>query len=214
MTILLHRAIKIGDNVVAIRAIYAIKALFPSANLIVATNNIGANLYANLPFIDNLLNVEANPNAIYDIPNIDFFISTHRNTANIAIAKATNAKKIIIRAHLLTLLSPRFINDYNFSTKMRPESDNLLRLVRLIDKRAFDSKIKSVDFSGAKLRFTRQNSDFVENFLAQVWQNQMRQNANGGGKIRMLRMLVSVNRANQTNLMQLMNLTNPANSSA
>ena len=182
MTILFHRAIKIGDNVVAIRAIYAIKALFPSANLIVATNNIGANLYANLPFIDTLLNVEANPNAICAIPNIDFFIITHRITANIALAKATNAKKIIIRAHLSTLCYPRFINDFNFSTKMRPESENLLRIVRLIDKRIFDKGIKSVDFGNAKLRFAKQNSDFVEKFLAQMWQNQMPKNAIGGGQ--------------------------------
>lgn len=174
MTIIFHRVNKIGDNIVAIRAIYAIKALFPSANLIVATNNIGANLYANLPFIDTLLNVEANPNAICAIPNIDFFIITHRITANIALAKATNAKKIIIRAHLSTLHSPRFINDYNFNTKSRAESENLLRLVRLIDKRIFDSKIKSVDFNNAKLRFIKENSDFVEVFLEQ--------NANGGGQ--------------------------------
>ena len=186
MTILFHRVNKIGDNVVAIRAIYAIKALFPSANLIVATNNIGANLYANLPFIDTLLNVEANPNAICAIPNIDFFIITHRITANIALAKATNAKQIIIRAHLSTLCSPRFINDLNFTTKMRPESENLLRLVRLIDKQIFDSKIKSVDFGNAKLRFAKQNSDFVEKFLAQMWQNQMRQNAIGVGQNRNL----------------------------
>ena len=203
MTILFHRVNKIGDNVVAIRAIYAIKALFPSANLIVATNNIGANLYANLPFIDTLLNVEANPNAICAIPNIDFFIITHRIGANIALAKATNAKKIIIRAHLSTLCSPRFINDFNFTTKMRTESENLLRLVRLIDKRAFDMGIKSVDFGNAKLRFAEQNSDFVEKFLAQ--------NAIGGGKIGISQILMSANRVHLTHLT---NRANPATSSA
>ncbi len=174
MTILLHRAIKIGDNVVAIRAIYAIKCIFPSANLIVATNNIGANLYANLPFIDTLLNLDTNPSAIQGISDIDYFIITHRTTQNLAFAKSTSAKHIITRAHLRSLLSPRFISDFNFTTKLRPESANLLRLVRLIDKRAFDSKIKEIDFSGAKLRFIKKNSDFVEAFLAQ--------NANGGGQ--------------------------------
>lgn len=171
MTILLHRAVKIGDNVVAIKAIYAIKALYPTAHLIVATNAIGTNLYANLPFIDTLINVDTNPNAIYDIQNIDFFIITHRISAIIALAKSTNAKKIIVRAHLRTLLSPRFINDFNFMPKSRPESENILRLVRLVDRSVFDSGIKGVDFSKAKLRFTQKNSDFVEAFLAK--------NANG-----------------------------------
>lgn len=165
MTILFHRAVKIGDNVVAIRAMYVLKYLFPHANLIVATNNIGANLYVNLPFIDSLLNLDANPNAIHTINHIDYFIITHRIIENIILAKSTNARKIILRAHLRSLLSPRFINDFNFFNKYRPESSNLLRLVRLIDKRAFDSNIDRVDFSGAKLRFTRENSDFVECFF-------------------------------------------------
>ena len=171
MTILFHRAVKIGDNVVAIRALYALKCLFPNANLIVATNHIGANLYANLPFIDTLIDLEANPRAIYGINDIDYFIITHRIAENIALAQSTSAKKIIIRAHLRSLLSPRFINDFNFFSKSRPESANLLRLARLINRRIFDSGIKSIDFSGAKLRFTRENSDFVERFLA-----------NGGGQ--------------------------------
>ena len=148
MTILFHRAIKIGDNVVAIRAMYAIKCLFPNANLIVATNHIGANLYANLPFIDTLLNLEANPNAIYAIKSIDYFIATHRITANIALAKSTNAKKIIIRAHLRSLLLPNFINDFNFFNRFRPESANLLRLTRLIDKREFKRNIKNINWGG------------------------------------------------------------------
>lgn len=171
MTILFHRAVKIGDNIVAIRAIYALKRIFPRANLIVATNHIGANLYANLPFIDTLLNLEANPRALHMIRDIDFFILTHRISENIALAQSTSAKKIILRAHLRSLLSPRFVNDFDFLSKHRPESANLLRLVRLINKRIFDSAFKSIDFSGAKLRFTRENSDFVERFLA-----------NGGGK--------------------------------
>ena len=169
MTILFHRAIKIGDNVVAIRAMYAIKCLFPNANLIVATNHIGANLYANLPFIDTLLNLEANPNAIYELKSIDYFIITHRIAANIAFAKSTNAKKIIIRAHLQSLLLPNFINDFNFFNRFRPESANLLRLTRLIDKREFKRNIKNINWGGgAKLRFWRENSAFVEDFLANM----------------------------------------------
>ncbi len=166
MTILFHRAVKIGDNVVAIRAIYALKCLFPNANLIVTTNHIGANLYANLPFIDTLLDLETNPHAIYELDSIDYFIITHRTSENIAFAKSTNARRIIIRAHLHSLYSPRFINDFNFSVKSRPESANLLRLARLINRRIFDSGIKSVDFSKAKIGFARENSDFVERFLA------------------------------------------------
>lgn len=174
MTILLHRAIALGDNVVAIKAIYALKCLYPHAQIIVATNNIGAQLFANLPFIDTLININADSSAIYAIKHIDYFIATHRTAQNIALAKSTSARKIVLRAHLHSLHSPRFINDFNFYGKGRAESANLLRLVRVINRRVFDSGIKSVDFSKAKLRWKRENSDFVEAFFVN----------RGGGRIR------------------------------
>lgn len=166
MTILLHRALAIGDNVVAIKAIYALKCLYPHAQIIVATNNIGAQLFAKLPFIDTLINIDANSSVMSAIKRIDYFIITHRTAQNIAFAKSTDARKIVLRAHLHSLHSPRFINDFNFLTQSHPESANLLRLVRLVDKLVFDSGIGRVDFSKAKLRWTRENSDFIDEFFA------------------------------------------------
>lgn len=166
MTILLHRALAIGDNVVAIKAIYALKCLYPHAQIIVATNNIGARLFAKLPFIDTLINIDADSSVMSAIKRIDYLIITHRTAQNIAFAKSTDARKIVLRAHLHSLHSPRFINDFNFLTQSHPESANLLRLVRLVDKRVFDSGIGRVDFSKAKLRWTRENSDFIDEFFA------------------------------------------------
>lgn len=166
MTIVFHRANRVGDNVVAIKAIYAIKCLFPNAHLIVATNDIGENLYSNLAFIDTLLNLDTNPNALGVIDCIDYFILTHRTSANIAFAKNTTARKIIVKAHLHSLFSPRFINDYSFFTKIRSESENLMSLVRLIDKRAFDNGVKNLHFSAARLQTTEENKEFIKGFFA------------------------------------------------
>ena len=165
MTIVIHRANRVGDNVVAIKAFYALKCLFPQSRLVVATNGIGENLYAHLPFIDILLNLDSNPNALSTIDCIDYFIITHRTSVNIAFAKATNARKIIAQAHLHCLFFPRFILDFNFFTNLRTESENLLRLVRLVDKRAFDNGIKNIDFSNARLKIAAQNSNFVRGFF-------------------------------------------------
>lgn len=165
MTILIHRALALGDNAVAIKAIYTLKCLYPHAQIIVATNNIGTQLFANLPFIDTLINIDADSSAIHRIKHIDYFIVTQRTAQNIAFAKSTNAQKIVLRAHLHSLHSPRFINDFNFYGKGRAESANLLSLVRVINRRVFDNGIKSVDFSKAKLRWTRENSDFIDAFF-------------------------------------------------
>lgn len=164
MTIVFFRSDKIGDSVVAIKAIYAIKALHPKCHLIVFTNAWGRGLYKNLGFIDELLDVERDFEALKQ-REIDFFVISNKTSRNIALAKSTKARKIIVRLHFHSALRQRFINEYNFSTHSRKESENLLFLVRLIDKKIYDSGIGSVDFTRAKLQTSPKNEAFVQDFL-------------------------------------------------
>ncbi len=173
MTFLFCRAIALGDNVVAIKAMFMLKAMYPKSTLIVATNALGENLYRHLPFIDSVI-TDLSQNR----HKIDYLIITHRTKANIALAKQTNARKIITKAHLHTLFSPRFINDFQFSTKRFYESWNLLRLIRLIDKNHFEQTMQTIDFSEAKLRCEAENERFVEDFL----ESNKLKIANGGGQ--------------------------------
>lgn len=160
MTFLFHRAIAVGDNVVAIKAMLMLKKMYPKSKLIVYTNNIGENLYRNLPFIDSIIK-----DLSQDLGQIDYFFVTHRTKENIAIAKQTNARKIITKAYLHTLFCHRFINSFLLNTKHQPESKNLLHLVRLVDKSRFDDIFSSIDFNEAKLQTTSENEIFVDRFL-------------------------------------------------
>lgn len=210
MTFLFHRAIGVGDNVVAIKAMFMLKKMYPKSKLIVVTNSIGENLYRFLPFIDVIESTQnlgkyflqnpQNPQKSWDSQNlrdfqnlqdsqnlcdstnspnlIDYFILTHRTKENIALAKQTNAKKIIVKAHTHTLFSSRFINSFRNSNKYL-ESQNLLYLIRLVDKNRFDSVYKSIDFSEAKLLEREENRAFVESFFKKhkIW---------GGGRTKLL----------------------------
>ena len=173
MTFLFCRAIALGDNVVALKAMFMLKAMYPKSTLIVATNALGENLYRHLPFIDSII-TDLSQNR----HKIDYLIITHRTKANITLAKQTNARKIITKAHLHTLFSPRFINDFQFSTKQFYESWNLLRLLRLIDKNHFERTLQTIDFSEAKLRCVAENEKFVDDFL----ESNKLKIANGGGQ--------------------------------
>lgn len=173
MTFLFCRAIALGDNVVALKAMFMLKAMYPKSTLIVATNALGENLYRHLPFIDSII-TDLSQNR----HKIDYLIITHRTKANITLAKQTNARKIITKAHLHTLFSPRFINDFQFNTKQFYESWNLLRLLRLIDKNHFERTLQTIDFSEAKLRCVAENEKFVDDFL----ESNKLKIANGGGQ--------------------------------
>lgn len=158
-----HRCNKLGDNIVALKAFYAARVLYPRTTLIVYTNALGANLYSCVPFIDEIINLD--DNKLLPKYTIDILIITHRTAANIEFAKRTGAKKVIMQAHLSNLFLPNFLKDFNFSVKSRLESANILRYVRMIDKTHFDSTLPSIDFTQAKLQSTAANQAFVQQFL-------------------------------------------------
>lgn len=158
-----HRCNKLGDNIVALKAFYAAKILYPHAKILIYTNTLGANLYACVPFIDEIINLDEHK----ALPrrSIDILIITHKMAANIDFAKRTGAKRVIMQAHLSNLFLPNFLKDFNFSVKSRLESDNILRYVRMIDKSHFDSMLPTIDFTQAKLQSAPANQAFVQEFL-------------------------------------------------
>lgn len=56
--IVFHRANKLGDDVVALKAFYAAKILYPHTKILVFTNTFGATLYSCAPFVDEIINLD------------------------------------------------------------------------------------------------------------------------------------------------------------
>lgn len=90
-----HRANKLGDDVVALKAFYAAKILYPHTKILVFTNTFGATLYSCAPFVDEIINLD--DDISFAQHTIDILIITHRTSHNIALAKRINAKKIIMQ---------------------------------------------------------------------------------------------------------------------
>lgn len=170
MKIGFYRNALIGDNLVALPAIYAIKALYPSCKLVVYTNDIGMELYADFDFIDELFDLSSHnfEQTLEHInsQNFDEFILTQPIKPHCNLLGKSNAKRVI------SLLSPRnfyrlkFHNIFisrNFDPT--PQYMRLLRLVREIDRKVFDAKFEKIDFSPITLKPKEHNFEFAQKFL-------------------------------------------------
>ena len=141
MNIGFYRASLIGDNMVALYGIYAMKCLHPDATLIVYTNAYGINLYSQFHFIDVLIDVGemSEKTLIEDINSRNFalLILTQSNRAACHIFKQTNIKRIITfmtrwsfaKQRFDTVYIPRFSIAYVPYVLRLPQYKRILKLV-------------------------------------------------------------------------------------
>lgn len=163
-----HRANKVGDNVVAIKSLYVLKYLYPDFKLMVLTNGVGEGLYRHLGFIDYLFDIDESAQmAEVREMELDLLIITHKCLPNITLAKSLNARKIIMYAHAHNLFASRFQVVFPRGIKSHHESENILYLVRAINKAHFDKNYPFIDFSQACLVAGTENKAFVEAFFTE-----------------------------------------------
>lgn len=168
--IALFRSALIGDNIVALHAIYAIKYLYPDSHLVIYTNSIGNELFSGFDFINEIINTD-NYNSISLIEHInnykfDYFILTQCNRKQCDFINSSNAKVIIsfltsgsiFKNRFKTIFIPRNINKL-------AQYQRILKLTRLIDKKHYDKLIKNIDFSKIIIKPKKHNDNFINDFL-------------------------------------------------
>ncbi|RDU60193.1 glycosyltransferase family 9 protein [Helicobacter sp. MIT 14-3879] len=171
MTIGFYRAGLIGDNVIALHGIYAIKFLYPQSKLVVYTNVFGINLYGQFDFIDSLINIDSmqEQQLIREINTrtFDCFLLTQPNRAKCKMISQTNAKRIITFRTLRNFIQPRFETVFisrNFSNI--PQYQRILMLVRKIDSKHYKKNFHRIDFSAIRLTSKETNQAKIAQFLA------------------------------------------------
>lgn len=94
-----YRNLFIGDSIIALDSIYAIKALYPSAFLVVYTGDIGVRIFSKFDFIDEIVNIQnlSKEQIIKSLDSFafDYLILTQPNRRHTSIASASNAKVVI-----------------------------------------------------------------------------------------------------------------------
>lgn len=152
---------KIGDSVVALPAMRAIKQINISNKLYIFTNKIGCNLYAPLSWIDGVFYYE-NPDQISNF-NLDFLISSNSDQNTLSNLKKSNAKKLITYLKLYHLFDFRIKSTF-ISSRCKPQhqKQNLLDLVNLISP----LPIKLQEIKEHKLQTLPHHKEKIKTFLS------------------------------------------------
>lgn len=162
----------IGDEMVCIPSLYALKSLYPQSSLTLFIKN--QNVFCrqkNLPYIDEVLEIAKIKNTSerkFDI----LLVIEHHNFKVLEIAESIQAKRKIITLSQSLLLNAPFlylkylrkfqvcVNPYWLQT--HNEIQRNLNLVRQINPKIFDKMIKSLDFSLAKLPLLEASSQRIK----------------------------------------------------
>lgn len=151
---------KIGDSVVALPAMRAIKQMNAFNQLYIFTNQIGYNLYSPLSWIDGVFCYE-NPEQISSF-SLDFLISSNSDQNTLSNLKKSNAKKIITYLKLYHLFDFRVKSTF-ISSRFKPQNQkqNLLDLVNLISP----LRIKLQEIGEHKLQTLPHHKEKIQAFL-------------------------------------------------
>ena len=146
---------------------------------LLAQNENPAQLYASKPKvkskntikIDKKANKVAAQNLINTFNNhhLDYLILASPRSINIALAKATNAKKILCITKLTSLFSPKCKTLPVYAKKETYKSvsfeEILCLFVRMINPKIYDEKISSLDFAPTAFATTQAHKSRITDFL-------------------------------------------------
>ncbi|EIA4391966.1 hypothetical protein K7I34_001403 [Campylobacter upsaliensis] len=169
-----------GDLLVCFKALYAIKCLYPKDKLILAQKGFyDESFLKNIPFIDEIYTGGGGK----DFENLksDVFITNIRSSHFFKTLHKFQFKRIIAQPHLLSLL-------YHFDTPLPYRRTKLhmseiaLKLVRVINKRHYDTNFSKINFKEVKNllpsddtlseKFFNQNKQFSKIIALNIFGNQ------------------------------------------
>lgn len=179
-----YRNLFIGDSIIALDSIYAIKALYPSAFLVVYTGDIGVRIFSKFDFIDEIVNIQnlSKEQIIKSLDSFafDYLILTQPNRRHTSIASASNAKVVIsyamwhniFRRFWGNIFSKVFYKRgfrqfkrvfYSVAFGNTPNYKRLLSLVREIDAPHYDSS--KIDFTPTRFPHSHTHIEFLKQNL-------------------------------------------------
>ncbi|KAA6227258.1 MULTISPECIES: glycosyltransferase family 9 protein [unclassified Campylobacter] len=165
-----------GDSMIYMKALYAIKKLYPNARLSLLYRTNFKDI--KLDFVDEIVSykgIESDKEGDFYEKlkglNCDILIIPRRSTTLHKtldkIAKSLNIKKIISFTNLYNIFNKNFKTPFPSIIRNKHLSEFILSLVRQIDKKHFDENIKNIDFSQVKEHIYKDFS-IVDSFLNSI----------------------------------------------
>ena len=169
----------LGDNVIAMEAIYALKQIHPNSKVVLfGVGGAMGRLVSEVDFVDEYHSLDGYlPEE--SLPKInkytyDCIIITKFYSHIFPLLPRLNARKIIIAckgANVLLPLLPRYrhirlVPMRNLLLQKVGIRAHCLKMVRAMDKKLYDKLVKELDFSKARVKTTQENKEFVDEFLS------------------------------------------------
>ena len=168
----------LGDNVIAMEAIYALKQIHPNAKVVLfSVGGAMERLVSQVDFVDEYHSLEGYlpEESLHKINKYtyDCIIITKFYSHIFPLLPRLNARKIIIAckgANVLLPLLPRYrhirlVPMRNLLLQKVGIRAHCLKMVRAMDKKSYDERIKEIDFDKARVKTTQENKEFVDEFL-------------------------------------------------
>lgn len=168
----------LGDNVIAMEAIYALKQVHPNAKVVLfSVGGAMEHLVSQVDFVDEYHSLEGYlpEESLHKINKYtyDCIIITKFYSHIFPLLPRLNARKIIIAckgANVLLPLLPRYrhirlVPMRNLLLQKVGIRAHCLKMVRAMDKKIYDERIKDIDFDKARVKTTQENKEFVDEFL-------------------------------------------------
>lgn len=169
-----YRAGFIGDNVIALRALYALCTLYKQTRIVVYTNTEGMQIFGKLSGVECIDSSAFSKSKLIAHINsyaFEYFLLTQPNRWRCALVSATNAKTIITFATLSNIWNKRFKKVlFSRAFSRIPYHKALMQLVRSIDAKHYDSSKDSLHPT-KPFPIDVQGVACIEAFLASITQS-------------------------------------------
>lgn len=161
----------LGDNIFALEPLFALKTIF-NCEVIVFGNAMMQNLLLHCDFVDCVHDINGDIASHIDLFNsyhLDYAILTNCKRCYLYPLQKSNVKTIITTTKIPSLFSLRC---KTVPIHLVPKYRNMTRyelslsLVRKINPKLFDSKIKTLCFDDAKVKTTLDQKEKIQSFIA------------------------------------------------
>ena len=161
----------LGDHLVNIKALYALKMLYPNDRVLFIIKKHFARAFETCAFIDEIHFIDdliAMGGGLLNLQKLDIDIlllgRSYKDDFIIKAAKNALAKRIIAPFHLKTFFDKQVQSFFYLQGHKCLESYKLLKAVRAINKKHYDAHISDIDFLKAHLQTLGENKAFVDEF--------------------------------------------------
>lgn len=148
----------LGDSLIDLKPLYALKALYPRFELIYYYHGTARALISQIRFIDKIFAFDEISLEEIRALEPEIFLATRRKSTFFRQLKKLRFKKAVVLPHFESIFSRKLTTPAPFFRRKMHISDINLKLVRAVNAAHFDANIARIDFGRIRDFLPRENA--------------------------------------------------------